>query len=534
MFYKNNTFIEISLISLLFIISFSCLLYRYQYLDYKTYTYDEGIIVYGANRILNGDIPYKDFWTLYAPGIFYTIAAIFKIFGTSIKSERLFSITILSLTICAAYFFIRKLYSKIPAFFTSALLIICLRFYIVFNRPAQIALLFFVLCCISFFNFLTSNQKIWLFICGILSGIITIFRQDFGFFCFISLFIAIFFHRLNYYLNIPKDKKSILAIFNAEMSVCLGILLIIFPFMAYLIFNSALIDFIKDAVIFPLSTYPKVRDLPFPRLQLDNLIFYFPILVFSLTGFSIHLYFKNKDNRLWGIFFLLLFSLGIFFYSSLRADIEHFIPTLFLTIVLVFIILNKSLKNRFNLDKNNIQRIITHIFASSIIILFIVPSLIKFNNLPPEQTSKNKLIYTCDRGRGMYFDNSEFSHSQNQAIQYIQKNTKQNEKIFVGNSRHDKLIYNNIMFYFFSERDCATKYHELHPGLITTKEAQKEIINEFKQIYVPYVILWAGAEKMNEPNASSKSNGVLDFDNFIKKNYEIEKKFGSYIILRHI
>ncbi|MCK4236762.1 MAG: hypothetical protein KAX38_06560 [Candidatus Krumholzibacteria bacterium] len=29
--------------------------------------YDEGLGVYGAARVLNGEIPYRDFWTLYAP-----------------------------------------------------------------------------------------------------------------------------------------------------------------------------------------------------------------------------------------------------------------------------------------------------------------------------------------------------------------------------------------------------------------------------------------------------------------------------------
>ncbi|MFH1441762.1 MAG: hypothetical protein ABIH18_06990 [Candidatus Omnitrophota bacterium] len=301
-------------------------------------------------------------------------------------------------------------------------------------------------------------------------------------------------------------------------------------------FNSAFNDFIKDTLLFPIFIYPKVRDLPFPKFQLDNLIFYFPIFIFLLTGFNLYIYLKrkNKDIYLWLISFLSLFLLYLFFYSSLRADIEHLLSTLTLVIILFFVVLNNLFKRSFDADKNNIKKITAHLACFLTVILLIFPGMIKFNNLPPKYSIKNHSICMHSRAIGMYCDNSEFSHSQNQVIQYIQKNTKPNDKIFVGNLRHDKIVYNDIIFYFFSDRNCAIRYHELHPGLINTNEVQREIINKFRQIYVPYVILWEGAEEINEPNASSKSSGALDFDNFIKTNYKIEKKFGSYMILRHI
>src|SRR5207244_11529685 len=41
--------------------------------------YSVGIV--GALRILDGDIPYRDFWTIYAPGHFYLLALLFFVFG---------------------------------------------------------------------------------------------------------------------------------------------------------------------------------------------------------------------------------------------------------------------------------------------------------------------------------------------------------------------------------------------------------------------------------------------------------------------
>ena len=35
----------------------------------------------GGLRILDGEVPYRDFWTIYAPGSYYVSAALFALFG---------------------------------------------------------------------------------------------------------------------------------------------------------------------------------------------------------------------------------------------------------------------------------------------------------------------------------------------------------------------------------------------------------------------------------------------------------------------
>src|SRR5215813_3965965 len=49
---------------------------------------DEGIVLQGAHRILDGQLPYRDFFTFYTPGSFYLTAALFKVFGDSILVAR--------------------------------------------------------------------------------------------------------------------------------------------------------------------------------------------------------------------------------------------------------------------------------------------------------------------------------------------------------------------------------------------------------------------------------------------------------------
>ena len=47
-----------------------------------------GVSTIGAERVLRGEMPYRDFWTMYAPGHFYLLALLFRIFGSHILVER--------------------------------------------------------------------------------------------------------------------------------------------------------------------------------------------------------------------------------------------------------------------------------------------------------------------------------------------------------------------------------------------------------------------------------------------------------------
>lgn len=49
---------------------------------------DEGIVLQGAQRILEGQVLYRDFFSFYTPGSFYAMALVFKIFGNSYLAAR--------------------------------------------------------------------------------------------------------------------------------------------------------------------------------------------------------------------------------------------------------------------------------------------------------------------------------------------------------------------------------------------------------------------------------------------------------------
>lgn len=61
---------------------------------------DEGSIVYGAQRVVEGAIPSRDFFEVMGPGAFYWLALWFKVLGTSWLTSRL---AILATALCSAW-----------------------------------------------------------------------------------------------------------------------------------------------------------------------------------------------------------------------------------------------------------------------------------------------------------------------------------------------------------------------------------------------------------------------------------------------
>jgi hypothetical protein len=65
----------------------SCLYLRLFY-DYTILNADEGIVLQGAQRILQGQVLYRDFFSFFTPGSYYSMTLLFRIFGSSILVAR--------------------------------------------------------------------------------------------------------------------------------------------------------------------------------------------------------------------------------------------------------------------------------------------------------------------------------------------------------------------------------------------------------------------------------------------------------------
>lgn len=103
---------------LIFIASF---IYLYLLRRYTNMEPDEGIILQGAERILHGQTPYRDFFSFYTPGSYYLTAASFKFLGDSLATARTVLVGGASLMSALTYLLARRVCSRAVALGVAAI-----------------------------------------------------------------------------------------------------------------------------------------------------------------------------------------------------------------------------------------------------------------------------------------------------------------------------------------------------------------------------------------------------------------------------
>ena len=157
-------------VSLLF-----CFLCRYTDMDG-----DEGIVLQGAQRVLAGQVPYRDFFTFYTPGPYYLTALLFRVFGSSLAIARI------ELVLCAVvfsvltFFIARRVCSRGSALlvvYCSTLTCLPARFMVTHWDST----LFGYLALYAGIWWIETDRSVWALATGSLAAITCLFEQSAGF-----------------------------------------------------------------------------------------------------------------------------------------------------------------------------------------------------------------------------------------------------------------------------------------------------------------------------------------------------------------
>lgn len=185
---------EIFLSFLLFIIIFLFFLNFIHYPESRSWR-DEGTFYYGAERILAGQLIYRDFHEIQFPGSFYFLYILFLLFGNTIETGRIATYIVIASGICTYYLISRNLvFRRLLSFFPC--------FAIAFVGFPQWAgslphWFSFLTNAISIFLtvlYINGYSKKCLFFAGIFSGLSLTIVQNEG----LLLFIGIMFYLILY------------------------------------------------------------------------------------------------------------------------------------------------------------------------------------------------------------------------------------------------------------------------------------------------------------------------------------------------
>ena len=145
-----------------------------------------------AERILKGEVPYRDFYKIQTPGILLLNAALFKIWGTTLLTAMTAVMVFKALTVAMIFLIGRKTLSLKAALVSAMLALVWLAPGGPFRpAPIQYEMLFTALAIYFVLRWIESSKWTGVFVAGLSVGIVAIFKQNVGVYTAVALLLAI-------------------------------------------------------------------------------------------------------------------------------------------------------------------------------------------------------------------------------------------------------------------------------------------------------------------------------------------------------
>jgi hypothetical protein len=295
---------------------------------------DEGFLAYGAVRVMEGQVPNRDFVSLQPPLSFYVAAAIFKLFGTSLGSLRIWGLSIHVLIPLLIYVVSRNFMNCLLSMAAALPAVIMGMPYYGFVPLAVWQGITASLVASALYIPAALAQRRWLAFCaGIVTALSVFLRHDQGLYLCVS--IAVLTVALRYAADSRIAKSELKTIFGVWLA---GAGVVATALVIFWHEEKALPEMFKQLVVFPMKTYVKTSARPFPMFNAQSplaqnamtLLYYVPPVLAGLAavwiiGQTMHRRFLRREAFL---AFLAVWSVLFYCQVLTRSDPVHLLIAL--------------------------------------------------------------------------------------------------------------------------------------------------------------------------------------------------------------
>jgi hypothetical protein len=413
----------------LFICSASAYLYTILYVFWGYG--DEGLVLYGAQLVSEGVLPYRGFFEIFGPGSFYWTGLFFKLFGVNFNTARtLLLLTGVALALLPMWM-TRRIHSGpfdlLPAVF---LLFISIPIWPACSHHWDSNLFLFISLAM-FFLWQDTENTFYLSMTGIFAGLTYFFLQQKGLLLLLSFLVSMLI------IDYLKENKTKILFNFALILGCYSVVILSVLFFFYL--NGGLTDMIYATISWPFNYYKQVNVVPYGfglreflwqyfeyslsplpsglAIFLSSILIFSYILIFLLPFIVIGLCFfciKNKSYR--AIVFNVttipywVVGIGLWLSEAHRPDIIHLVWGSPIIIILFYLLLNVLFNNR--------KYILTVIFGIMLICSFTLGmfTLLKSSSAREKIISRRGILY---------------SYKKDEALTFLHQKVKESEYVFV-------------------------------------------------------------------------------------------------------
>ncbi len=431
-----------AIVILIFVLSLG---YLWVFRRYTTMEPDEGIILQGAQRILRGEVLYRDFFSFFTPGSYYLLAFLFKLFGSSILVARTALVFFGAAYSATTYLLARRVCSRASAALVASLVTVTtlpFRFLVLHNW----------------------DSTLW----ACFASLAFIFEQSKGFGLCLGIGVALLA------ITLMDEQKP--ALNGAQLGgLAVGLAWPVLLTLLYFSATHALSPMLADWV-WPLQHYSVANHVPYgyqnwtdgvrhvlfgtgsPGLRLIKLVvispcFLVPVLPLIAVGLFIYWMVQMRSRRVskakCSYYVLINGALSGLLLSvvAVRPDIIHFIylqPLFFL--VLAWIVDGSDIPGRtFKRVRPFLNTCVVIAFMA-----FAVPLLLRAVTTP----------YTLETRRGLVA-----LPAKDTVIEYVQAHVSPGETI---------LVYPYLpLYYYLTGTYSPTRYEYFQPGMNTNQQSRE-------------------------------------------------------------
>jgi len=519
--------------------------------------YSIGYNLYGAERVLDGQTPYRDFHTLYPPATIYLNAAIFKLFGITLYNALLGVFVFKVLTAFALYLCGEKIMPRSWAVVAALCSLIWLRPNGPFKAvPMHYGALFLALALLFLLNSLREQKSRWLLVAGLSLGILTLFKHNIGGYALIgTLFVVLIDNGQGAFKVVEWGRN-----YKRALLVVAGLAVPVAPVLIYFATRDALLPMTRTLLFGPgeflvsrLASAPrplvaiifiswialcaiaiyKLRSsyasaiaiaaisvlsisvfiLGADQTEIDKLIFYAPVIIILAGMLTIIISRKAGVADRSALAFVTVFAWAAFMESFPRFAREQAVAAMPFVILLLFYLIYVY-KPR--LRKLSLKPVLAW---SALIVLplaiFLMGGRLFYNTyFDGGLRIKSASELAFERGRGVYFPQSE-AEEINQVVGYIRDNTPPDGYFFPQS-------YVGSSFLFLADRDNPSGA-QFWGGVGVSDDERASTLAALDEKRVDLIIT-------SEKDLAAEKYGPMR--DYIAGGFEPAKKYGDVLILR--
>ena len=507
--------------------------------------FDEGFIVSGAMMIRNGWLPIMDFFVIYGPGQYYLTAGLFGLFGEDLLVHRLLhTVTLALLGTCVAWCAFVMSNRRLEWLFGlgAAYLLIAVFARTGAGYPAVPAVLLLMCSAPVFAWWFTSGSDRALFVASLLLGLAGLLRWDFGVYGVFTLTVT-----LGVVCLIRKSGAERAMRWQA----CLLGPWFILTVLAFgpLIFMGDAQRWFEEVPKYAVFEFNKWRGIDFVRPQISSFVGAWgkrdlgtmanasAALAFAAAPLALapaaallaiaRLRRTAAAGSSIDVYALVISLLSLCLMNQMRVR-----PTLTQGFAAVACCIPLAAYFGQFLPKLReasrwMNRFLPRVAGVGLVMLAIYGAQHKLRSLYGQRAAldlpkASYVVVPTDAS-----SRAEWSAYAN-LVRHVRATTADGESIFSGVSDTSRLFVNDAMLYFLTDRPPATRWIEMEPGLTNTEKGQLEMVEALTRQRVNTVVLWNKVS--DEPNATSRSNGVHILDDFVRANYIENRRFGEYTV----